>query len=81
MAQDVIFARPEGGKEISLSQIENLTLGLEGSIIVWRRNQDKIFALVSNMNRTFNWYIARVDEQLVNTKEVELRSFSPRKEG
>ena len=47
MAQDFIFARPEGGKEISLSQIENLTLGLEGSIIVWRRNQDKIFALVS----------------------------------
>ncbi len=47
MAQDVIFARPEGRKEISLSQIENLTLGLEDSIIVWRRNQDKIFAFVS----------------------------------
>jgi hypothetical protein len=52
MAQDVIFARPEGGKEISLSQVENLTLGLEDSIIVWRRNQDKIFALVSKYERT-----------------------------
>jgi hypothetical protein len=60
MAQDVILARPEGGKEISLSQVENLTLGLEDSIIVWRRNHDKILALVSKYEQNLNCYIARV---------------------
>lgn len=46
--------------EISLSQVENLTFGLEDSITAWRRNHDKIFALVSKYEQKLNWCLARV---------------------
>jgi hypothetical protein len=57
MAQDVIFASPEGRKEIS---VESLTLDSEDSTIAWRGNQDNIFALVLKHEQNFNWCIARV---------------------
>jgi hypothetical protein len=91
MAQDVIFARLEGAKENSLSQVESLTFGLEDSITVWRRNQDKIFALVSKYVQNLNWYIARVMSSWLTPRKLSKKykhdgcprrtKLSPRKVG